>query len=286
MSSVDNKAPQHNTENNGNSSAKTAKIVSLVANILIYVFCALCVILLIFAIATKSNGEDTVKIFGREMRIVTSGSMEKNENTYNDIKKFKIKSIKTRSVIFIRTVPQDDEKADEWYSELQVGDVLTFKYVVANKQVIITHRIVDVERKATGGYVITLKGDNDNDLQTIDTSIEGNPNYVMGKVTGKNFLFGFFITALKTPLGMSLLVIVPCAIIIILQVINIVNAVNENKRKVAEEEVAQRQSDIDELKRKIAELESLKSNADNQDNQDNSNIKDNEHTSNKEENDV
>lgn len=271
MKSVsDKKAIQQDSDNKGAMTPK--KVVSLVANILMYVFCALCVVLLIFAIVSKVNGDDTVRIFNREMRIVTSGSMERNENT--DVSNFKVKSIKTGSVVFINTVPQDDDKVDAWYSKLQVGDVLTFKYVPANKQVTITHRIVDIECKDSGGYIITLKGDNDNDLQTIDTSLEGSPNYIIGKVTGKNFLLGYFITVFKSPVGMSLLVIVPCVIIIILQVINIVNAVNENKRKVAEEEAAQRQSDIDELKRKLAELEGLKSNSNT------------EQTSNKEENDA
>lgn len=268
-SASDNKDIQQDCNNKGGMTPK--KVVSLIGNILIYVFCALCVVLLIFSIVSKVNGDDTVRIFGREMRIVVSGSMERNDNT--DVSNFKIKSIKTGSIVFIHTVPDDADKADAWYKELQVGDVLTFKYVPANKQETITHRIVGIEHKDSGGYIITLKGDNDNDLQTIDTSIESSPNYVIGKVVGKNFLLGYCIVQLKKPLVMALLVIVPCVIIIIMQVINIVNALNENKRKVAEAEAQQRLNDIDELKRKLAELEGLKSNIDD------------EQTSNKEEKD-
>lgn len=264
--------PSNQAESANDNRTKTQKIVSLVANILIYTFCALCVVLLIFAIINKVNGDDTVKIFGGEMRIVVSGSMEKNENT--DVSKFKVKSIKTGSVVFIRTVPADEKKADEWYSNLQIGDVLTFKYVATVSQVTVTHRIIDIEHKETGGYIITLKGDNDDALQVIDTSLEEPYNYVIGKVVGKSFLLGYLITTLKKPLGLAFIIIVPCVIIIIMQIINIVNAVNANKRQVADEQAQQRLAELDELKRKIAELEGLNTNVDN------------EQTSNKEENEV
>lgn len=276
MSSVDNKDPQQ--QPSGNSGTKKQKVVSTIVNVLIYAFCVLCVVLLVIAIVSKKNADDTVKIFGYEMRIVTSGSMEKNEKTYNDIKKFKIKSIKTGSVLLIQTVPQDEAKADEWYSKLQPGDVLTFKYVPANKQVTITHRIVDIQPKEDGGYLISLKGDNDEDIQTIDTKPNENDvtkryNYVIGKVVSKNYLFGYFITQLKTPVGLALIIIVPCFILIVLQAINIANIVNENKRKQVEEQAQQQLDEMDELKRRIAELEGLTSDEDAKESENN---KDNE----------
>lgn len=239
---------------------KLKKALSIVGNVLIYVFCAISLCMLLVTIFSKQDVDGAVNVLGYEMRVVVSGSMEKNDDTYNDIKQYGIKSIKTGSMVFIELRPEDDAKAEEWYSKLEVGDVLTFRYVFAIKQETVTHRIVDKTAKEGGGYIIRLKGDNDNDIQTIDTTqIATSPNYVLGKVIGKSYVFGKFVTVLKTPIGMSLIIIVPCAIIIIWQVITIVNVVNAGKRKKAEEMAQQRLDEMEELKRRLAELEGGKS---------------------------
>lgn len=231
---------------------KLRKAFETIANILVYLFCALCVVMLVFTLFAKRDADGAVEVFGYEMRIVVSASMEKNDRA--DVSNYAIKDIKTGSMVFVRLVPSGDTDAQAFYASLKVGDVLTFRYVEAVQQETITHRIVDIVEKPTGGYVITLEGDNKPDSgsvsqQVIDTTEVDSPNYVIGKVTGKSFLFGWLIYSLKQPVGMSLLIIVPSLIIIILQVIKIVNTLNANKKKRADKEV-------DELKRRIAELES------------------------------
>ena len=246
---------------------KVTKVLSVAVNVIIYLFCALCLLLLVFTIVGKRDADGAVKMFGYEMRIVLSGSMEQHPDV--DVSDYKIKSIRTGSMIFVKTVPDDAVKADEFYSDLQVGDVLTFRYDVSNKQfaekdaqqMTITHRIIDIKPKVTGGYIITLRGDNlvSNGLtgeQVIDTSNEFSPNYVIGKVTGQNFVLGWSVYSLKQPIGLALLIIVPCIIIIILNVIKIVNAISAQK---AEKQVAN-DSELETLKRRIAELEDKEEN--------------------------
>lgn len=236
---------------------KLKKVGSILLNILLYLFLALCVFAVMFTVFSKKDSDGTAELFGYQMRIVTSDSMAKCDLT--DVSKYKIKSIPVRSMIFIKTIPDDESKADEWYRSLKVGDVLTFKYVYTS-QVTITHRITSITEKEGGGFIIELVGDNKNAdanqlYQTIDTSIPDNPNYVIGKVTGQLFILGFILSLLKNPLGITFIVIVPCLIIIVLEIVKIINVNNAERKKREQEENLKKNNELEELRRKLAELE-------------------------------
>lgn len=233
------------------------KIASILTNVLLYVFLAICLFSVVLTLASRKDTDGTAEIFGYQMRIVTSDSMAKCEET--DVSDYRIKDIPIRSLIFVETVPEDDEKADEWYRELKEGDVLTFRYVYTN-QVTITHRIVSIQEKDTGGFVIELAGDNkssDSDqlYQIIDTSIPNSTNYVIGRVRATSLPLGFLLSLLKTPMGTIFTVIVPCLIIILLEVLKIVNAYGSAKKKQALEETTKKDLELEELRRRLAELQ-------------------------------
>ena len=241
---------------------KAKKWVNVVLNVLMYLFLAICVLTVIMTLISRRDVDGAAEIFGYQMRIVTSESMAKCEHT--DVSEFEIGSIPLRSMVFVQTVPDDAGKADEWYGDLEVGDVLTFRYVYTT-QVTITHRIVSIEEKNTGGYVIELSGDNkDSDAellnQTIDTSIAGSTNYVIGKVTGVSYAFGLVMSVLMSTPGIILIIMLPCAIIILLEVVKIVRILGADKKKRREEEEAEKNNEIEELRRRLAELEAAKEN--------------------------
>lgn len=233
------------------------KIGKVALDVLLYLFLAVCVFALVLTISSKKDVDGAAEIFGYQMRVISSDSMAKCELT--DVSGYKIKSIPLRSLIFVKRMPQDEREADDWYRSLKVGDVLTFRYVYTN-QVTITHRITSITEKETGGFLIELAGDNKNSdsgqlLQTIDTSIDNNTNYVIGKVTGQFFLLGFIISLLKTPLGMIFIVIVPCFIIILLEVLKIVGAYSAERKKHEQEETQKKDTELAELRRRLAQLE-------------------------------
>ncbi|MBQ9086461.1 MAG: hypothetical protein IJY47_04670 [Clostridia bacterium] len=232
------------------------KLLQILLNVIVYLFLAICIFCLIVTVASKKNGDDATQLFGYQMRIVTSSSMERCDAT--DVSEYDIQSIPIRSMVFIQTVPQESAEADAWYGSLKVGDVLTFRYVYTS-QVTITHRITAIEPKE-GGYVIRLEGDNkdanSNQLvQTIDTSVENSTNYVIGKVVAKNYLLGLLVTLLKNPVGMVLIVIVPCFIIVLLEVLKIVGVLNAEKKKREQEANLKKDSELEELRRRLAQLE-------------------------------
>ena len=236
---------------------KIKKISSVVLNVLLYVFLAICILTVFMTVLSKRDSDGAAEIFGYQMRVVTSDSMAECE--YTDVSDYRIKDIPVRSMVFVKVMPDDPTEVDAWYRELQVGDVLTFRYVYTT-QVTITHRITPITEKETGDFVIELAGDNKNSedgqlTQIIDTSIPNNTNYVIGKVMGQAYLFGAVMSFLMQPIGIVLVIIVPCVIIILLEVIKIVKLLNADKRKREQEEMEKKERELEELRCKLAQLE-------------------------------
>ena len=240
---------------------KVKKILKIAGDVLLYVFIGISLVAMVATVIFKQNNDDAMSIFGMQMRLVITGSMEKSE--YTDVSNYKIKSIPLNSMVFIENVPNDKAAAKEWYSELQVGDVLTFKYVYqAGRQIVITHRIVSiVENNAKDGYLITLEGDNKSGeltgqqvINTSPTTVDDSFNYVIGKVTGQSYLLGLLLTFLKSPFGL-ILVIVASIIIIGYEIFKLIRMANAEKREKEQAEKDARDSELDELRRKLAALE-------------------------------
>lgn len=238
---------------------KMNKTREIVLNILLYVFLALSVFVVIFTITSKTAEDGAKELFGYQMRVVTSESMAKSE--YTDVSAYKIKDIPLRSMVFIKTVPDDAAEAQQWYRDLKVGDVLTFRYVYAT-QITITHRITAIVERENG-LEIVLSGDNKASesgqmVQIIDTSATDDANYIIGKVVATSHLLGVVINFLMQPLGMVLLIIVPCVAIIGMEVGKIVKVVTQEKKereRKDQEEKALKDQELEALRRRLAELE-------------------------------
>lgn len=233
------------------------KIGNIVANTLLYLFLAICVFSVLIAIVSKKDTDGAAELFGYQMRIISSDSMAECDLT--DVSEYEIGSLPLRSMVFVEIMPQEEQQADQWYRSLKVGDVLTFRYVYT-KQVTITHRIVSIEEKDSGGFLIQLEGDNKNSdsqqmTQVIDTSIPENTNYVIGKVVGQAKLLGFVTSLLQEPVGLILIVIVPCLIIIALEIMRIVGVYSADRKKKEQEERQRKEDELEELRRRLAELE-------------------------------
>lgn len=247
-------------ENTKDKKAIVKKIFKITGNVLVYLLMAIAMFVLVISITSKKDSDGTATVFGYQLRFVQSDSMEECELT--DVSDFEIKSIRVKSCVFVDVVPESEAEKAEWYKSLKVGDVLTFKYVYARQETI-THRIVNIEEKTTGGYIITLEGDNKNAetnlmQQTIDTSLEDSPNYIIGKVTGQSYLLGLLVYAFKTPVGIVCLIIIPCLIIIAFEVIRLVRVFGKDKKEKQQAEKKKQDDEIEELKRQLAELQNKK----------------------------
>lgn len=240
--------------------AKAKKIGSVVINTLLCLFLAICIFTVFLTIFSKRSSDGAAEIFGYQMRVVTSDSMAKSEHT--DVSNFEIKDIPIRSMVFVQVKPEEPAEAVEWYRSLKVGDVLTFRYVYAT-QVTITHRITSITEKANGEFIIELAGDNKNSedgqlIQVIDTSIPNNTNFVIGKVTGQAYLLGVIMSFLMQPIGIIFIVIIPCFIIMVVEIVKLTKALTADKKSKAKKEAAEKDRELEELRRRLAELEKEK----------------------------
>lgn len=236
------------------------KALRIILDVITGLFVVCAIFTLAISVVSKKDSDGTATIFGTQLRFVQSDSMAKCDQT--DVSEYKIKSIPVKSCVFVEVMPEDETKKEEWLSDIEVGDVLTFKYVITSKQETITHRVVSIVDKDTGGYIITLEGDNkasDTGVlqQVIDTSKADSPNYIIGKVVGQSYVLGVIIYAFKTPLGIALICIVPCLIIIIFNVGRIIKVCSKDKKEKALVAAKSKDDQIEQLKK---ELESLKKN--------------------------
>ena len=242
---------------------KVLKALQIAGDVLFCLIIAFALFVLIISVSAKRDADGTANVFGYQLRFVRSGSMEKCDQT--DVSGYKIKSIPVKSCVFIKKAPapEDQQALNEWCSALSVGDVLTFqysKYGAANIQdKVITHRIVKIEPKE-GGYIITLEGDNKNDTgsvgqQVIDTTKADGLDYIIGKVEGQSYFLGLCVYALKSPVGLVFIIIVPCMIVIAYEVIKIITVLNKDKKDRQQQEKTAKEDEIALLRKQLEELQ-------------------------------
>ena len=152
-----------------------------------------------------------------EAKIVVSGSMDGEPRDYP------IDTIPTESMVIIHKVNGSD-----FYSSLKVGDVLTFDYnhPVSKENMVVTHRIIDI-KESDGIYTYTLKGDSIADDPTngsvqVVTSDSGD---IIGKVVGVSHWLGVLTVFLSTWIGKICLIAIPCILLIVFELMNIVRTV-------------------------------------------------------------
>ncbi len=234
------------------------KVVTVVSNIILYAFVAVSIIGVLLTLTAKQGKDGTATVLGIQLRYVLSPSMEKSEYTNTD--DFVIKDIPQSSVVLVRVVPTEPDLEYEWYDSLEVGDVLTFRYVYTTQETI-THRIVDIyEKDDKSGFMIYLEGDNKSSesgalTQVIDTSVENGYNYVIGRVVGVSRVLGFLVKILSSPVGLILAVILPCSAILIFEIFRITSVMGLERREKEAEERKKKEDELNELRRRIAELE-------------------------------
>ena len=209
------------------------KLGRFLLGVILFCFLAVATLAVIVTLFSKKNETGAVEFMGYQTLVVISESMEKCSET--DVSNFEIQSIPKNALIVIQLVPEDPFAVENWYRSLKVGDVLTFRYYYTT-QITITHRITSITEKETGGFIIELEGDNkslnSNQLkQVIDTSEVNSMNYVVGKVKFVSGFSGVVLSALKSPIGLVFLIMVPCVIIIMMEILQINNACVENKRQ-------------------------------------------------------
>ena len=217
--------------------SKAKKFLSVLSAVLIAFFLLLAIVCLAVALPYKLKGEDA-EIFGRQIRIVLTGSMEP--------------TIRTDSLVCVDAAPESGEERDEFMQSLQVGDIITFYdwSETSRSDVVVTHRIVRIEETETGLRFI-CHGDavaDPNETQTISESD------VIGIVEWSNYPLGKIISFLRTTAGIVLVLIVPAAVILVYEIFFILQTIKARKEEKKREEAAALEQEIERLRRELEEL--------------------------------
>ncbi len=197
--------------------SKTAVIATVI--IAVIAVCSLCYIFHI-------NG-DSLDFSGTEVKVVVSGSMDGEPRNYE------ISTIPVSSLVVIHKVNNDN-----FYSSLKVGDVLTFNYTspVSKENMVVTHRITDI-KESSGVYTYTLKGDSVADDPTNGSSqvITSDSGKIIGKVVGVSHWLGLLVVFLSTLTGKICLIAIPCVLLIVFELRNILNVLRTENTDNEEE---------------------------------------------------
>lgn len=120
-------------------------------------------------------------------------------------------------------------------TELSVNDIIAFRTTIQGNKVIVTHRINTITRLDDGTSVITTKGDN-NDVSDANTITRDD---VVAIYTNKKFrLLGYVLEFIRNKWVFLFLVILPLAVMFIMEFAGLVKDLVQNaeiKRKEEEE---------------------------------------------------
>lgn len=238
--------------------SKISKIIDTAITVITVIFAFISISFLTFAISSKKSSDGAVNVFGHEARIVVSNSMEKCE--FTDVSNYEIKSLPVKTMVFIDTVPKNEEQAYAWYGDIEIGDVLTFRYRIDNAMKTITHRVINVEESLGKGYTFYLQGDNKNSpdgamTQVIDTADVYGFNYIIGKVTGQSLFLGSVTYFVSQPLGVGLVVILPAVAIFVYELIKVVNIFSKKKNYENQEILASKDAEINKLREQLEKMQ-------------------------------
>lgn len=148
---------------------------------------------------------------------ITTASMQADSCEY------KIDSISVSDLIIVKK-----NLSDEFYSDLNIGDVITFEMTTGVLSgCVITHRIIYIEN-TNDSYLITTKGDNSNSVELLDTSVDT----IYGSVVYVSSSLGVLYDIFSSYYFLALVMIAPCSIVIVLELFKIKKTIKTKRGSV------------------------------------------------------
>lgn len=210
---------------------KTKKIIGIVLNVLTYVLLALAVVVLVFVMLARINGNRPV-IFGYSFNLVVTKSM--------------VPEINVGDMVVAKVVP---------LSEIEVGDDIVFQSddpALQNKSTnIVVHRVRAISVSESGEYSFTTYGINNPSDDTYPAV------KVLGvKVAVSSFMGGvasFFMKSINVIFIIVLVVILIFAGYLIKKTMAVVREGKEQDNPGELESTDKLSSEVDELKKRLKE---------------------------------
>ena len=228
---------------------KTKKLVNIGAKVITWLLIAFTVFMMIFTIVTVTTVDRNDRsIFGVKFYIVQTDSMSKSENNKDmDI------HFNAGDIVLIKDL-SDNEKA-----ELKAGEVIAF---ISTNSVsymeTVTHMIREVKYNDDGkivGFVTYGTNTGTNDEKVVE------PEYILGKYTGKLPGVGNFFAFVKSTPGYIVCILVPFLLLILYNGVNVIRLFRQYKKEQTAVMEAERAEIAEERKKNedmLRELQALK----------------------------
>lgn len=226
---------------------KLKSVLSLVIKIASWILIAFAVFIMIFTIVSMATlNKNDRNLFGYKFLIVKTDSMSPSENNADDDVHFS-----AGDIIIIKDVE------NAW--ALKPGDVISFTSFDEDSYMeTISHMIYEVKKDDKGnvvGYVTygTNTGAKD------DALVE--PEYILGKYTGKLPGVGHFFAFIKSTPGYVVCILIPFLLLILYHGVNVVKLFKRYKSEqnaVLEAEKAQIAEEKRQTEQMLRELQALK----------------------------
>lgn len=228
---------------------KTKKILNIVLDVVIAIVLVFAAFLAVISIRSKVKGyNDYTEVFGSAYVAVASESMSGTTPDY--VPQGKLEGFEKGDLIKINLT---DEKEVQ---QLEVGDIITFKtvYIVQDKTVLNTHRIVEINRNSEGKIVsFVTRGDNNDVNDTMPISVADVVGVYEGKASGIGHVFLF----MSSSAGFFVCIVLPTLLIVVYCVVNLVLVIQKEKKvQVAEAEI-EKQAEKERIRQELlAEMQS------------------------------
>ena len=152
----------------------------------------------------QARGESYTPPFG--LYTIISGSMEPNIHVYD----------------VVVALGEDD------VSKIKVGDVITFISTWdVNEGLVVTHRVISIDKNSKGEYELTTKGDNNPIVDPTSVATDDIYGKVMFKIPKLGYLQRFF----AKPINFLLGILIPAMIVLIYDFSRIYSMMNKRKRR-------------------------------------------------------
>lgn len=228
---------------------KTKKLINIGMKVITWLLIAFTVFMMIFTIVTVTTVDRNDRsIFGVKFYIVQTDSMSKSENNKDmDI------HFNAGDIVLIKDL-SDNEKA-----ELKAGDVIAFLSTNSvNYGETVTHMIREVKYNDEGkivGFVTYGTNTGTNDEKVVE------PEYILGKYTGKLPGVGNFFAFVKSTPGYIVCILVPFLLLILYNGVNVIRLFRQYKKEQTAVMEAERAEIAEERKKNedmLRELQALK----------------------------
>lgn len=207
---------------NTNEKKKSKLIWNILKSIIILILLPIIFFNSVIIVDSIINKDEIPSFFGWKPFIVMSGSMQAE--------------LYAGDVAIIKEVNTD---------ELKVGDIIAYQ---ESKDFVVTHRVIEEVIDEDGQRRFVTKGDNNNEVDLKQVSME----QVEGKYVGKISKIGYLLLFIQTPIGTVISVSIPICILLILHAIE-----NKKNSKYIKDEEEQKESLKQEIERLRKENEQL-----------------------------